>query len=113
MTAAALITDLARHEISLSVNGEKLRVEGPAELLTAELRALLAPRKPELMAVLTGDWCGAAAAVFGTICDVEIRGDVQHRFDERAGICEYDGGVSRADAERMAFEEVSRELQRL
>lgn len=54
MTSAALIAVLAGRGIRLSANGDKLRVEGPADLLTGDVYAVLVKRKPELMAVLTG-----------------------------------------------------------
>jgi len=54
MTTAALIDDLAAQGKTLSIDGDKLRVEGPADLLTKDLRVLLMSRKPELLAVLAG-----------------------------------------------------------
>jgi hypothetical protein len=34
--------------------------------------------------------------------------DKQYEFEERAGIIEYDGGLSREDAERKALDELTR-----
>ncbi len=47
----------------------------------------------------------AALAVFGAVEE-----DRRHAFEERAAILEYDGGVSRAEAERRAAEEIGIEL---
>ncbi len=37
---------------------------------------------------------------------VRITQDEAYYFDERAGICVYEGGLSRAEAERRAFNEI-------
>jgi hypothetical protein len=34
--------------------------------------------------------------------------DWRERFEERAAICEFEGGLSRADAERFAIREIER-----
>lgn len=44
--------------------------------------------------------------------DDVLRDDLRHRFDERAAICEIDGGLPRAEAERIAFESLVRALER-
>ncbi len=56
MNATDLIASLAGKGISLSAIAGKLRVEAPADLLTDDLRSALASRKPELLAMLVGDW---------------------------------------------------------
>ena|SRR5436190_15935236 len=63
MTALALMNDLARDGIAVSRAGNNLRAEGVVHLLTDELRLNLAERKSEMMAVLDGDWFGAAGAL--------------------------------------------------
>jgi len=42
------------------------------------------------------------------IHDPDARADLLFRFDERAGIGQYERGMSRADAEREAFESLVR-----
>ncbi|HEY8376516.1 MAG TPA: hypothetical protein VIK91_08505 [Nannocystis sp.] len=44
--------------------------------------------------------------------DDVLRDDLRHRFDERAAICEIDGGLPRAEAERIAFESLMAAVQR-
>lgn len=55
---------------------------------------------PDLSGVL-----GAALAVF-----TAEEEDRRHTFEERAAIMEYDGGLSRYEAERRAAEEIGIEL---
>ena len=50
---AELLAELARLDVTLGLDGGKLRVDAPTEALTAELRAELSGRKAELIAYLT------------------------------------------------------------
>ena len=63
MTTAALIDDLAAQGIALSIDGDKLRVEGPADLLTDDLRATLMTGKAEILVTLGQVWARKAAAL--------------------------------------------------
>jgi hypothetical protein len=54
VTAPDLIDDLKSGGLILSANGDRLKVDAPAGTVTPALRATLAARKPELLAVLTG-----------------------------------------------------------
>ncbi len=36
--------------------------------------------------------------------------DLMEQFDERAGICEYDGQMTREQAEKIAYEELDRSV---
>ncbi len=51
-TVVALLRDLANKDIRLSLQGDKLRCSAPDGVLTDELRALIANRKPEIVAAL-------------------------------------------------------------
>lgn len=62
MNSTDLITRLAAQGIRLSARAGKLRVEAPADLLTDDLCSALASHKPELLAVLTSNWCTALQA---------------------------------------------------
>lgn len=55
MTATALLAELRDAGISLSVRGDKLRVESQPGAVSAELRARLAEAKPQLIALLRPD----------------------------------------------------------
>ena len=50
-------------------------------------------------------WARQAAALLASVADLDRRADLRELFEHRAGVCEYDGELSRADAERLAFGE--------
>ncbi len=56
----------------------------------------LMARLPELRGKRLGCWCAPLD------CHGDVLADLVDRFNERAAIREYDGGLSRADAERLA-----------
>ena len=109
-TAAKLLTDLRRAGVVLSVNGDRLAFDAPAGAMTPAVVATLKARKPELLAVLSGDYLSAAAALLVTIADPDQRAELAYLFDERAGICQYDGGMSRGEAERIAYRDLARRM---
>ena len=49
-------------------------------------------------------WSRQAAALIAAVRDESLRDDLRLRFDERAAICEIDGQLPRAEAERVAYE---------
>lgn len=53
-----IIQELHRQGIRLEAIGDRLRLKGPAHLLTAELRAEVAAHKPEILAQLIGEMAG-------------------------------------------------------
>jgi hypothetical protein len=83
--------DTLRHAgLTVEAEGDRLLVQ-PRSLLNEDLRALLREHKPEILALLRD------AAPF----DPES-------WEERAGIAEFDGGLSREDAEALAWAEDDR-----
>jgi len=58
-------------------------------------------------------WAHQAAALIGRVRDDETRDDLQLRFEERAAICEFDGKLPRAEAERVAHDEIVKLLETL
>jgi hypothetical protein len=56
--------------------------------------------------VMRDRWAKQAAALLAQVRDDDLRAALRHRFEERAGVYEYDGDMSRDEAERIAFEEV-------
>lgn len=83
--------DTLRHAgLTVEAEGDRLLVR-PRELINDDLRALIREHKPEIMALLR------RAAPF----DPEAWG-------ERAAIAEFDGGLSRVDAEALAWAEDDR-----
>jgi hypothetical protein len=49
-------------------------------------------------------WDRKVSDLLSRVVDSESRADLRMFFDERAGICEFDGGLARFAAERAAFE---------
>lgn len=103
MTAIDVLNDLKSRDVRLSARGDRLAWEAPAGVMTADLKAMLASRKADLLAVLEGDWNKAALVLIDREPDRDRRTDLRYQFEERAGILQYDGGLSRADAEREAY----------
>ena len=93
------------HDAGLRVKpvGDQLLVQGPRR--AEPLVRLLAAHKAEVMAALTkgDDRAGAASRECSGAAQA---GDWRDLFDERAAHREFDGGHSRADAERLAFGEM-------
>jgi hypothetical protein len=112
MNVTILIASLTAQGVHLSQSGGKLRAEAHVDLLTHDLRLTLASRKAELLAVLAGDWPAAAAAFIDATATNDGRTDVQYRFDERAGIIEFDGNLPRPEAERLAYLELTEAIDR-
>lgn len=80
------LLETCRHAgIVLKWDGQKVRVCG-AESVVAQLLPLLKEGKPDLEAM--------------------FRAEEQGYFNERAAIAEYDGELSRADAEKQALTEL-------
>jgi hypothetical protein len=77
MSAAEILADLARRGIRLEADPERLRYY-PRSALTPDLLERLKANKAELLASI-------------------------ERFDERAAIMEFDAGLSRHEAERLAW----------
>ena len=92
----AILDRLTSLGLSLSADGEKLVVK-PKSALTDDIRALIREHKPELMAALSAP-----------ITAKEIEQSVSEFFEERAGIAEFDGGLSREEAEAQAKVETER-----
>lgn len=54
------------------------------------------------------DWFSRFTQLLRSIDGKDRREELRLVFEERAGICEYDGCMDRGDAERTAWEEVER-----
>jgi len=78
----------------------------PREAVTPELIERIRESKVELRMVLAGPgvWAQAAAGILATVEDDDLRADLRYLFEERAGICEYEGNMKRDDAERIGYE---------
>lgn len=58
-------------------------------------------------------WYRAALKLIEQVSDPEQRADLRMIFEERAAICEYDGKLSRPEAERVAFKEVRKQIEEI
>jgi hypothetical protein len=91
MSAAQVLKAARAAEIELDIDGDDLLWAAPEQPPTAVLD-LLARHKTGIVRLLrsgNGEWSAE---------------DWQAFFDERAGIAEHDGGLSRQEAEALAFE---------
>jgi hypothetical protein len=85
---AALLEELSHVGVTLSKEGDEIVLDGPAAVLTDALIEELRAHKSDILSTF-GEWDSA---------------DWQAFFDERAGIAEFDGQVSRLEAEDHALE---------
>lgn len=92
MIAAALVAELRDLGILVRVVGTRLDLDAPHGTLTDALVARVREAKPALISLLAVDSDGA--------------GDPAELFEERAAIREYEGGLSRPLAERLARRDV-------
>jgi len=88
MEAEKLLAEARAGGLTVFARGDRLVVRGSRNAEQDLVRALLG-RKAELMPLLAADIS-----------------EERERFEERAAIAEYDGGLSRAEAERLARAEV-------
>ena len=103
--AIEIIAEVERMGIRLRRCGDRIQCK-PTGRLTNELRERMRKHKGDLLGLLAGPgiWAQAAAAILATVADDDQRADLRYLFEERAGICEYEGNLSRVDAERIGYE---------
>jgi len=90
MTPEQLLEEARAALLSVTAQQGKLIVRGPKDAEPALLQALLG-RKAEMMPVL-----------------MAVSVDERELVEERAAIAEFDGGLSRAEAERLAWAELEK-----
>jgi hypothetical protein len=93
--AAVLLQDLTGRGVTLEAHGPDLVVDGPADALSDEIVETLRAIKTELLVLLSSgadkpEWDAA---------------DWQVYLNQRAAVREHDDRLSRAEAERLAFED--------
>jgi hypothetical protein len=49
-------------------------------------------------------WARQASALIAGVRDDDVRDELRLRFEERAAICEFDGKLTRVEAERVAYD---------
>jgi len=122
-----ILATCERLDVRLSAKGDKLVVDAPRGALTPDLRATLTVHKPGILANLAarpdgrgdslptvdppGTWARRAAALLATIDDPSRRVALREDFEHRAGVCEFDGGLGRDEAERVALVEIESKLR--
>lgn len=106
-TAVAILDELRQRGVEVRVDGSRLLFR-PLDRVPPELLTQLRIRKAELMTILqAGDyWARRAAALLSNVTDPDVRADLRELFEHRAAVCEFDGNLSRTDAERVAFGEL-------
>ena len=93
MSAAALLTMLMAYGYRLTRAGDALRLQGPRHALTEDMRQAIRTHKAALLTLLTQDATPAPREAKASGDDTE---------EERAGISEYDSGLTRRAAEMLA-----------
>ena len=83
----AVISELQDQGVRFHLDGENIRIDGPAEILTADVIGALREYKPIIRLFLDRDYW-------------------QERLQERIGIKEHDGLMQRGDAEYWATREI-------
>ncbi len=96
----------------VQADGDGLRIRGPKRLEPLALELLRC--KVELLAILADNdrWARQAAGLLATVADPDRRADLRELFEHRAAVCEYHGELSRADAERVAFDELQTAMRK-
>jgi hypothetical protein len=102
MTVQALLQELYRLGMTITANGSQLSVHGPDPAFTGELIARIRASKDELLELLRRAEASRWRAH-----------DWHTYFEERAAIREHDGGLTRREAEHLAFDDTLTQWLRL
>ena len=97
MTVQRLLDTLAGTGAMLWVENGRLRYRAPVGVLTAELRAVAAEHRGELVELLEAEADGGLPARIGAWPE-----ELRSLWVERTGIMEFEGGLVREIAEREA-----------
>ncbi|MDM8008116.1 MAG: hypothetical protein QUV05_18405 [Phycisphaerae bacterium] len=92
--AIELLADLGRRGIEMKADGEQLRYR-PIRAMTPDLAEQVKAHKPALLAIVAGD--------VSQITPDDLPACLRERFEERAGIMEFDANLTRDDAEDKAM----------
>jgi hypothetical protein len=92
ITARALFHQCRKAGIVLAADGDSITFDAPPGVAVPvdAIRWI----KLELLAVLRGDYLNAAAALVLSIADPKQREALANLFDERAGVCHHDRGMT-------------------
>ncbi|MDO9048990.1 MAG: hypothetical protein Q7U66_14820 [Methylobacter sp.] len=81
-----ILSEIEAAGLVVSLAGDRLEISNPSRL-TAELKNLMIANKQEIIKQLSG---------------TQLQQDIREQIEERAAIMEYDGGLTRRDAEAAA-----------
>jgi len=98
-----LLRSLEDQDIRIEAHDGRLRVDAPSGALTPELRQTLTAHKPQLITMLTVDWCAKARNFIATLPDESLRPMLEDYFEETAATLEYEQNRPREEAERNAY----------
>lgn len=117
MDASKLVLAVRRLGVAIKAEGDRVLVR-PAASLPDELRAELRIHRIELVRFLTTvansgdlDWGPEQFFYKPDAWPTGLPIDVIETLEERAAIAEYDGGLTRVEAERLAIESLRTNIQ--
>jgi hypothetical protein len=115
MTATELLADLTRRGFTLTAEEGSVRVR-PASRMTPQLRRLIRCHKAELVSLLRGpqsrgslrDDVHSPTPPSVRLGSADLPGDCLETWEERAAIAEFDGCLTREQAEAQALQDLAR-----
>jgi hypothetical protein len=113
ITGRKLYHRLRRVDVHLRINGDRLAFDAPIGAITPDLRESMLAHKTELMAVVAGDYVPAALALVMAVPDAERRNTLAEWFDERVSTSEYCEGLTAGAAQRQAYIDLARRVERM
>jgi hypothetical protein len=111
MNATELLIELQTQGVIVTACDGRLRLDAPKGILTPDVQDRIRASKSGIMDALRQPWARRLSAMLSAMDDADARQMLRDLFEERAGIFEYECGLAREEAERLAFEHV-RDLTR-
>lgn len=105
MTPEALLARLRVVDVEVKLEGEKLKCSVPKGALDNELLATIKQLKPQIVALLSGPPESTSDETFSMKVYTWPE-ELREQWEERAAIMEYDGGLTRKEAEFLAYERI-------
>jgi hypothetical protein len=98
MSVASILQTCNRLGVALVVKDDHLHIQAPKGVLSANTLDFIKKYKEEIKEHLLSSLSSRSSlSCFSTVSD-----DQQEAYEERAAIMEYDGGLSRVEAEQAA-----------
>jgi TubC N-terminal docking domain len=108
---SVLLAEVRAAGVQLGLEGGKLRIKVPRGVLTATQRDQLVTHRAEIAALLAEPANDRDMSRTVPVCPAvpvdSLPASLKVAFQERAAIAEVDGGLDRAAAERLAWDEVN------